>query len=163
MSAQEPAVPAALAEEFVVPPRRSSERRDRPSMCSSRSALKPRGFRAGVGLQNVARRTLGIFLLLVTVFLWTSSNFLASVCRYLPQHGPELTQAVHFRRQYIFEAILRYIHQYIFLCHIAHPNLPAFSTPAWLCSHQNLIAGILARADGRLQRHWGEVDDGRRS
>ncbi|PMD58881.1 uncharacterized protein K444DRAFT_531113 [Hyaloscypha bicolor E] len=47
-------------------------------MSSSRSALKPRGFRAGVGLQNVARRTLGILLLLVTVFLWTSSNFLAS-------------------------------------------------------------------------------------
>ncbi|KAE9373515.1 hypothetical protein N431DRAFT_337117 [Stipitochalara longipes BDJ] len=47
-------------------------------MSSSRSAAKPRGFRAGVGLQNVARRTLGIFLLFVTVFLWTGSNFLAS-------------------------------------------------------------------------------------
>ncbi|KAH8801567.1 hypothetical protein F5884DRAFT_713084 [Xylogone sp. PMI_703] len=40
--------------------------------------MEPRGFRAGVGLGNVARRTLGIFLLLVTVFLWTSSNFLSS-------------------------------------------------------------------------------------
>ena len=29
--------------------------------------------------QGVARRTLGIVLLLVTVFLWTASNFLASV------------------------------------------------------------------------------------
>ena len=38
-----------------------------------------RGFRAGIGLRNVARRTLGIILLLVTVVLWTGSNFLASV------------------------------------------------------------------------------------
>ncbi|RFU34911.1 hypothetical protein B7463_g1418, partial [Scytalidium lignicola] len=40
--------------------------------------MEPRGFRAGVGLGNVARRTLGIFLLLVTVMLWTGSNFLSS-------------------------------------------------------------------------------------
>jgi len=78
MSAQEPPVPPTITEELVVPLQRSSEHYDRPSMSSSRSALNPRGFRAGVGLQNVARRTLGIFLLLVTVFLWTSSNFLAS-------------------------------------------------------------------------------------
>jgi len=71
-------MPPAIAEECVFPRRRSSEHHDTPSMSSSISALKPRGFRAGVGLQNVARRTLGIFLLLVTVFLWTSSNFLAS-------------------------------------------------------------------------------------
>jgi hypothetical protein len=52
MSAQEPLVPPALSEEFVVSRRRSSEHHDRTSMSSSRSALKPRGFRAGVGLQN---------------------------------------------------------------------------------------------------------------
>lgn len=40
---------------------------------------KNMGFRAGVGLGNVARRTLGMVLLGVTVMLWTSSNFLASV------------------------------------------------------------------------------------
>ncbi|QSZ37235.1 hypothetical protein DSL72_009329 [Monilinia vaccinii-corymbosi] len=39
---------------------------------------KNMGFRAEVGLENIARRTLGMFLLGVTVFLWTSSNFLAS-------------------------------------------------------------------------------------
>ncbi|KFY18390.1 hypothetical protein V493_08656 [Pseudogymnoascus sp. VKM F-4281 (FW-2241)] len=39
---------------------------------------KASGFRASAGLQNVARRTLGIILLLVTVILWTVSNFLAS-------------------------------------------------------------------------------------
>jgi hypothetical protein len=43
------------------------------------SAGKNMGFRAGVGLENVARRTLGMVLLGVTVMLWTSSNFLASV------------------------------------------------------------------------------------
>lgn len=40
---------------------------------------KGHGFRAGVGLENVARRTLGIIMLLATVLLWTASNFLASV------------------------------------------------------------------------------------
>lgn len=40
-------------------------------------------FRAKLGLDYVARRTLGICLLLVTVLLWTLSNFLASVSQYL--------------------------------------------------------------------------------
>ncbi|QPG97226.1 hypothetical protein C2857_005988 [Epichloe festucae Fl1] len=39
---------------------------------------KPIGLLAGLGLGGVARRTLGICLLLVTVLLWTLSNFLAS-------------------------------------------------------------------------------------
>ena len=44
------------------------------------SALPARGgFRAKMGLGVFARRTLGIILLLVTVSLWTLSNFLASV------------------------------------------------------------------------------------
>ncbi|KFZ16505.1 hypothetical protein V501_02186 [Pseudogymnoascus sp. VKM F-4519 (FW-2642)] len=42
------------------------------------SSPKVSGFRASTGLQNVARRTLGIILLLITVILWTVSNFLAS-------------------------------------------------------------------------------------
>ncbi|UKZ72896.1 hypothetical protein TrVFT333_000533 [Trichoderma virens FT-333] len=36
------------------------------------------GFRERLGLAGVARRTLGICFLLLTVFLWTLSNFLAS-------------------------------------------------------------------------------------
>ena len=36
--------------------------------------------RSGPGLNGVARRSLGIGLLLIVVFLWTASNFLASVC-----------------------------------------------------------------------------------
>lgn len=46
---------------------------------SAGTSIKNMGFRAGVGLENVARRTLGMVLLGVTVMLWTSSNFLASV------------------------------------------------------------------------------------
>ncbi|KAG6096299.1 hypothetical protein E4U31_005527 [Claviceps sp. LM219 group G6] len=40
--------------------------------------VKRTGLLASLGLGGVARRTLGICLLLVTVFLWTLSNFLAS-------------------------------------------------------------------------------------
>ena len=87
MSAQQAPLPPMVAEEFAG---RLSEHYERPSMSSSRSALKPQGFRAGVGLENVARRTLGIFLLLVTVFLWTASNFLASVCFIYPKVKKEL-------------------------------------------------------------------------
>lgn len=42
-----------------------------------------RGWRAKLGLGGVARRTLGILLLLTTVFMWTLSNFLASVSVHL--------------------------------------------------------------------------------
>jgi solute carrier family 35 protein F5 len=94
-----PPAPPAVAEEFEVPTPRQSEHLDRLSLSSTRSVLKPKTFRAGVGLENVARRTLGIFLLLVTVFLWTASNFLASVCYdSLQSHKPRLlTCAVHIR------------------------------------------------------------------
>lgn len=36
-------------------------------------------WRSKIGLGGVARRTVGLFCLLVTVFLWTLSNFMASV------------------------------------------------------------------------------------
>ncbi len=62
---------------------------------------------ANIGLGGYARRTLGICLLIVVVFLWTLSNFLASV------RGPfcppssfdtrptNLTLAVHIFRPYL--------------------------------------------------------------
>jgi hypothetical protein len=59
-----------------------------PSRNSSISHFRPRSttstkgsssLRARLGLLGVARRTLGILLLLFTVFMWTLSNFLASV------------------------------------------------------------------------------------
>jgi hypothetical protein len=81
MTAQEPPVPVANAGQFRLSVEAPADARLSTSNGHSRPAsLKGRGFRAGVGLENVARRTLGILLLMVTVFLWTASNFLASVC-----------------------------------------------------------------------------------
>lgn len=81
MSAREPHAAIANAnplnvytEEFADP------RRSTSTAHSLAASTKGQGFRANVGLQHVARRTLGIFLLMMTVFLWTASNFLASVC-----------------------------------------------------------------------------------
>lgn len=42
------------------------------------------GLRAKLGLGGVARRTVGFALLMLTVFLWTLYNFIASVCDLLP-------------------------------------------------------------------------------
>lgn len=61
------------------PTRRLSLERTVTGTSVGTNTSKNMGFRAGVGLENVARRTLGMLLLGVTVFLWTSSNFLASV------------------------------------------------------------------------------------
>ncbi|OWO99277.1 hypothetical protein B2J93_1165 [Marssonina coronariae] len=76
MNAQELPVPPAVAAAEVLAGRdRCWEYRDGASAPSGKNS---RGFRAGVGMENIARRTLGILLLLVTVVLWTTSNFLAS-------------------------------------------------------------------------------------
>ncbi|KAF7909573.1 uncharacterized protein EAF01_003291 [Botrytis porri] len=56
----------------------SLERTITGTSATASTGSKNVGFRAGVGLENVARRTLGMVLLGVTVMLWTSSNFLAS-------------------------------------------------------------------------------------
>ncbi|KAL6875389.1 hypothetical protein HDV57DRAFT_170566 [Trichoderma longibrachiatum] len=48
------------------------------SLATSDGRVPAVGFREGLGLAGVARRTLGISFLLLTVFLWTLSNFLAS-------------------------------------------------------------------------------------
>jgi solute carrier family 35 protein F5 len=49
------------------------------SLATSDGRAPAVGFREGLGLAGIARRTLGISFLLLTVFLWTLSNFLASV------------------------------------------------------------------------------------
>jgi hypothetical protein len=72
-----------------------------PEFCQSASPARGKfqGLRAGLGLGGVARRTLGIFLLLVTVVLWTGSNFLASVSiSKRAYHHSYLIQIVHLRR-----------------------------------------------------------------
>jgi hypothetical protein len=48
------------------------------------------GFRAKLGLAGVARRTLGLACLMVTVLLWTLYNFMASVR--VPAPIPSLTE-----------------------------------------------------------------------
>ena len=65
------------------------------------------GLLSGHGLRGVARRTLGICLLLVTVCLWTLSNFLASVC--LPSLTIRLVETVRLTRLvvYLFRPYLR--------------------------------------------------------
>ncbi|WYZ38912.1 hypothetical protein EsH8_III_000826 [Colletotrichum jinshuiense] len=83
MAPSEPMLPAAIApEQHDRPPRRSfSTGRLSASVAStnrSRSTVRSAGWQAKMGLAGVARRTLGISLLLVTVLLWTVSNFLAS-------------------------------------------------------------------------------------
>ncbi|KAJ2906627.1 vacuolar membrane protein [Zalerion maritima] len=61
---------------------RSSIRSLSPSPSEQRSGMNgkkaPGGIMSKLGLGGVARRTLGITLLMFTVFLWTASNFLAS-------------------------------------------------------------------------------------
>lgn len=88
MSAKQLPASLTIEGESVTPRESSAGHHDnvRSSMSSMRSlrstttttSLKRKGFRGQVGMGNIARRTLGIFLLLVTVFLWTASNFLAS-------------------------------------------------------------------------------------
>ncbi len=89
----EPIIPADLAPERASFSRRASlaSSRSLNAMASlhsssllsssSPSAVVKSGFLMRVGLAGAARRTLGIILLMVTVCLWTVSNFLASVCR----------------------------------------------------------------------------------
>jgi solute carrier family 35 protein F5 len=79
-------MPSELASEANVPPRRRASSTadielDLDAASPKLSALSSSGSSLGarLGLATMARRTLGISLLLVTVFLWTLSNFLASV------------------------------------------------------------------------------------
>lgn len=80
---------------------------------------------AKLGLGGFARRTLGICLLLVTVCLWTVSNFLASVwtsfmtmdqCTRLLWANKSF--AVHLLGPHIRQAILPRLHEHIRLCDI---------------------------------------------
>ncbi|KAK2028536.1 hypothetical protein LX32DRAFT_400891 [Colletotrichum zoysiae] len=84
MAPSEPMLSATIAPESGSrPPRRSFSSTDRLSASvastnRSRSTVRSSGWQAKMGLGGVARRTLGISLLLLTVLLWTVSNFMAS-------------------------------------------------------------------------------------
>ncbi|KAI1377233.1 hypothetical protein F4677DRAFT_444457 [Hypoxylon crocopeplum] len=80
MAPQDPMSPGERPPEYGSPRRRLSEP-PTPSenmTASFMSAGTIPSLRPKAGIWNMARRTLGISLLLVTVFLWTASNFLAS-------------------------------------------------------------------------------------
>jgi solute carrier family 35 protein F5 len=81
MSAQKPPVPVSLAEHFTSdePSLSRHSHNTRRSGSSIPSPVKSKGFRADMGLETVARRTLGIVLLFITVLLMTASSFLGSV------------------------------------------------------------------------------------
>jgi len=81
MSAQEPTVTVSLAERFTSdePSLSAPSHHTRQSGSSIRSAAKSKGLRAHIGLETVARRTIGIVLLFITVLLFTASSFLGSV------------------------------------------------------------------------------------
>jgi hypothetical protein len=130
----------------------------RPSLSLQRlshsmtTSLKPKGFRGQVGMENIPRRTLGIFLILVTVFLWTASNFLASVSQSRTGVGVlELIKPpVYPRRQQLLKTVFRHLYQHSILCYIAHPNISANHTSAWSWPYQSLCSGVLARSQGTL-------------
>lgn len=67
----------------------SSSHSERHAVPSIRSYTKAKGFRESAGLENIARRTLGIILLLTTVVLWTASNFMSSVLIALAPENPD--------------------------------------------------------------------------
>lgn len=67
-------------------------------------AMQPQSMASSLGIAGLARRTLGIILLLITVFLWTLSNFLASVrntCAIFSQTQAANSIAVYFLRQHV--------------------------------------------------------------
>lgn len=73
---------------------------------------------------GVARRTMGIILLLLVVVLWTTSNFLGSVSALITRRAIELVWSEltvlnqdNLRRQVLCQALLRYLHQHVYLCH----------------------------------------------
>jgi solute carrier family 35 protein F5 len=97
--AQAPATPShsrrrsqsGTAGSMLAPPMQGLSLSRSSSTGSLQSAARG-SIREKLGLGGVARRTLGIGLLLVVVFLWPVSNFLASVsCRL--EHWGERTEA----------------------------------------------------------------------
>lgn len=116
MNAQESTMPPQLHSNLSRGRSRSSQGRR-----VSASSLSLKSFRARVGLGSLARRTLGIALLLVTVFLWTTSNFLASVELIWPLHSSIWTdrQIVYFCGQHLLKAVFRHIYKHFFLCLLA--------------------------------------------
>lgn len=79
-----------------------------------------KGLLVKYGLEDIGRRTLGICLLLVTVFLWTLSNFLASVS-FVQADITDLRRllrndTVHLLRPYLRQAIFLGLREHFCFC-----------------------------------------------
>ncbi|KAI9816844.1 MAG: hypothetical protein M1827_001489 [Pycnora praestabilis] len=84
MSGAAAPVPPAAAEDFIIPTTLQDEGlagssgRTIQSAGSRRGSVQKSSLQVSLGLGGLGRRTLGLVLLLITVFLWTGSSFLAS-------------------------------------------------------------------------------------
>jgi len=90
------------------------------SLSAGKGTLRDR-----LGLQGVARRTLGIILLLFTVLMWTLSNFLASVSvpadwRLTCCKTNSLT--VYICKRFLQQTILSGLRQHLHLRGLAHSH-----------------------------------------
>ena len=73
-------------------------------------------------LRRTARHTLGIALLLVTVFLWTASSFLASVSYFLYSRKHKIWPLAKQNSDYLcrwdlFETLLCHLYELVSLCY----------------------------------------------
>lgn len=148
MSASVTPVPPTAADQFAVPYFEGDHVRAGDfwrSTSSSRSenALTRSGILVKPSLLGLARRTLGIVLLLVTVFLWTASQFLASVRRQ-PLHVPYRMQLTR-NPQTIF-ADSTYSKPYF----VTYVNTSFFSTLLFVIFIRRLYA-----SNGSITRVWG--------
>ena len=81
MSTQAVPAPPALADEISIPGPWLSSAVEGVPIALERFDMRATSldYLSKKAFKGLARRTLGIVLLLITVFLWTASNFLASV------------------------------------------------------------------------------------
>ncbi|KAI1351758.1 hypothetical protein F5Y01DRAFT_281775 [Xylaria sp. FL0043] len=129
--------------------------RHRPSGALSASdhvppSLRSRGSSISLGrrlgIRRLARRTLGISLLLLTVFLWTSSNFLASYI--FSDHSYDKPFFVTYLNTSVFALSMIPISIKYIIQNGGFRNVKKQALQAWrVRAHR--IAGFKAQADGR--------------
>jgi solute carrier family 35 protein F5 len=152
---EEPQIPVPVTEQFTISDELAPSimgQRPRRSVSSSRASGKHAGFRASIGLGSVARRTLGIFLLLVTVFLWTGSNFLASVsisCKAYCLPGLTVFQSIFADDTYSKPYFVTYINTAFFAVSL----LPVFLKIAHQRGYKRFVISVKETLRGRLDKY----------
>lgn len=105
MSRLEPAIPQNVGDRFDAPGLDLGGGHDAPASIHSEGSQSK--------IWAKWRRAAGLFLLAVTIFGWTTTNFLASVCVTMEWLGG-LALIVSFlgriRRRHLREAVFRHIH-----------------------------------------------------